>query len=315
MKKTLALFLMFMIAVSLICIFVSPSYGQSFEVTTDLQVKSYTSYMSPAAAFAIVGEVQNVGSDIIQNPGIRVVINDTTGRFLAEQVSSRVFADQISPGDTAPFIMHIVGQTSITGDLSWVNSGIGSIEFTCFGTASNIEFDSGLIVAANNTSADADGNYIIEGILLNTGDTYPQKSYVAGTFYNSNGEVIAIGFTDYLANYLAPGDSVQFAFGLFDILPSAASQIASYKLRAIAEGLLTQTPPTQSPTISPLPSTPLGTASGTSTAPTATDFSSPSVSNDALSSKTLYIVIAIIAIIVAAVIIALVLKRSKTKSA
>lgn len=300
MKKALTLILVFMITASVFGVFANNAYGQ-VSMTTDLQVKSYTYYTSPATSdFVLVGEVQNVGSETFHDARVRALIYNASDVLVSESVYSRIYADQILPNGTAPFYMLFTSSSSITGDLSWVNNSIARVDFFCFGSANTTQNEPGLVVGGHNGALDSSGDYVVTGIVINRGTSYPERCYVVGSFYDSSGEVIAIGISEYLTPYLAPNDYAQFSFGLFDASPAASSQVASYTLHAIADGTLSTTPPTAvpSPTNEPTDS-PNQTASPLD----------PSDSDNSAPPDTLYIVIAVVAIVIALIVLVLLLKR------
>ena len=305
MKKALTLALVIMVAASLVCVFAPQSFGQDVSLTEDVQVTSYTTYISPnTGAFVIVGEVQNVGTQYFHSARIRAVVYNSSDTYIAEPIVTYTYADQLAPGETAGFYMLFTAASSLTGDLSWVESGIDHIEFYAFGGADDTPQDSGVHVIAQNGAVTANGNYTVTGMVLNRGTEYPEKYFVVGTFYDASGKVIAIGISEYLDRYLAPNNVTSFFCGLYDAQTGIGNQIANFTLRTVVETSVTEAPtPTPSTTANPTASP------GTSTNPTTTTSASPSGSDNTGSSNTLYIVIAVVGIVVAVVVLVLLLRR------
>lgn len=303
MRKALTLVLVSILAASLLLVITPQSYGQDVVMTEDLRINSYSYYTSPnTGAFIVIGEVQNIGTRYFHSAIIGAAVFNSSGEFLAEPVVSFVYADQLAPGETAGFYMVFTAAKSITGDLSWVNSGFGNIEFYRYGGSDDTPRDTGLHIVVDNGATTGNGNYSVSGVVLNRGTKYPEKSFVAGTFYDSQGKVIAVGLSNYMTRYLVPNNVSEFTVGLYDAPANIGNQIASYSLRVVTEGTLNETPP--SPTITPT------TSPGSTPNPTSTSSAAPiNNDNNAASSNTLYIALAAIGIAVAVVVLVLLLKR------
>ena len=302
MKKTLTLVLVLMVAASMICVFAPQSSAYEVGLTEDLQINSYTYYTSEnTGAFIIVGEVQNVGTQYFHSARIRATIFNSSDAVIAEPVVSYTYADQIGPNEVAPFYMFFTAAGSTTGDLSWVTDGsIDRIEFYCFAGGDEVDESSGLYVVAHDGSVTSNGNYSVTGMLLNRGTGYPERYFVVGTFYDTAGDVAAIGISEYLPRYLAPNNVTSFILGLYDAPSGVGNQITDYSLRIVAEEVLDSVPTaTPSPTAT--------ASSGSTTTPSIT--ASPSGSDGSTSSNTLYIVIAAVGIAIAVVVLVLLLKR------
>ena len=66
------------------------------------------------------------------------------------------------------------------------------------------------------------------GTIVNNGTQTAQDPWVVATFYNSNGTVIGLNFTDYLTNSIAPGGAIEFFASPADDTPQLTSEIANY---------------------------------------------------------------------------------------
>jgi len=302
MKKPLTLLIVLVLAASFLCIFSPQINAYEFGLTEDLQVTSYTYYISEnTEAFVIVGEVTNVGDLYIHSARIRAVVYNSSDVQLAEPAASITYTDQIAPGESAPFYMYFTYLTSVTNDLSWASDGsVDHIEFFCFAGGDEIDSGSELIIGAHTPLLSQDGNYSVTGVAINRGALFPDKYYVVGTFYDAQGKVVAIGMSDYLTKYIGENEHTTFTCGLYDAPSGIGNQIANYSLRIVVESVVDEIPvSTSSPSAS----------ASTSPTATATSSAAPTSTPDTESSNTLYIAIAVIGIVIAIVVLVILLKR------
>ena len=144
------------------------------------------------------------------------------------------------------------------------------------------------------------------GNVQNTGSQSTNQTWVVATFYNSTGNAIAIGFSNYLTpTSLAPGSTATFMIYPHDYTDMVVSGIASYSLTIqtkLTEPSATPTPsPTQ--TVSPTP-----TSAGSPTpTPTGTGNGTP------LSDLYVYLAVAVVIIVVG--LVALVMRKRTGKNA
>jgi hypothetical protein len=153
----------------------------------------------------------------------------------------------------------------------------------------------------------------VTGTVQNTGSQTAQNITIFGTFYNSTGSVVAVGYSATLtpAN-LASSGTAQFKLGAFDLnqtLMPSNEKISSYSLLIQALGPILQG---TAPLITPYPS------SGDSTTQTNTSSPTGSPSSSSSSSEsTLIVIIVVIGILVALGAIVALRKRKpqETKTA
>jgi hypothetical protein len=110
-----------------------------------------------------------------------------------------------------------------------------------------------LSVSGDSGSADSEGVYWVSGYIQNSGTQAATNILVVGTFYNSAGTVVAIGYTDPLTpNPLEPSSSATFKVGAFDRNQTEVAsdqKIARYSLLVQAQApVLSGTPPSPTPT-------------------------------------------------------------------
>ena len=303
MKKIFALVLVFLASSLLLVTYLPISTAQN----QDFKVLNYSWYTSPTTGyFVVVGELQNIGSKVYGNAIIRGLVYTVDGVEQATETYSLVCASILEPNDTAPFYMEYTGVTSVMGNLSWVDIGVDYIEFNIFGTETQSQKYTGVEIKAHTGFADQAGTYTVTAVLWNNGDLYPENVWIVGSFYDSSGTVIAIGYSNYLMpKYMAPDSTATINFSPKDPAVQVGQRIASYNIQVLTAGQILENPPETSPSqsISPTPSS----SQSSSIEPTDNNGNAVSIPID-------YIYIAIIAVAIAVVLILLlvVLKRRKT---
>jgi hypothetical protein len=311
MKKLVGLALISLCLVSTLFVFFPKAQGQSESRLLNLRVSNYTWYIgSFSGYFIVVGEVQNNMSEIISNAIPTGTAYSVDGAVLATPDYGVIYATQLLPNETAGFYLAFPATQSASGDLSWSNN-VSRVDFSFYGTIKNTDDSIGLTVS-DSASVDSSGNYIVSGLVLNNGNTYPQNVMVVGTFYDINGEVVGIGYTStYIAQYLQPYASATFQYTVFDPATGVMSNIASHKTRALFFGSASTTPPSSSPSESISPSASPSSSASPSQEPTSSEDNKSNVP----SMTSIYVIVA--AVVIAAVIIALalVLRRGKKAKA
>jgi hypothetical protein len=210
----------------------------------------------------------------------------------------------------------------MTGSTIYTTNDVTSLEVTVLDadTTDNYQYQ-GLTVTSQSTSigntADDNGVYWVSGTLKNTGSETAGNLRVFGTFYNSAGQVVAVGGydgTEVLVASLAPGASKDFKFGAYDINQTSVPteyKIATYTLLVQADS---PTPTGTPPTVTPYPSNTFpkdgaATPNGNNPTDAPTDNNDPSgtqtpntggTSNDALSGipTWVYAVVGVVALVV-----------------
>jgi hypothetical protein len=312
-KKAATLMLVFICAASLFLAFSPSAHSQ----TDSLNVVSYSWYTSVwTGDFIVVGEVQNVGQDILSNAVITGIAYTTDQQAQATSDFTSIYTRELLPGGTAPFYMEFTPSGSNWGNLTWVELGIDRIDFHFFSTKLNsttpARYQDLRIMGATNYT-DAAGNYTATGVIWNTGTGYPEKVWVAAAFYDASNKVVAVGMSNYVTpRFLPPNNSTQFTVIPYDPTPSMASKITSFNLTVLTEGSTTQ--PTTTPTPSPSStSTPSTSSSPTSGPSTSADSSASPDSGDSggLAMKYVYAIIAAVVIAVAVIVVAFIVRKGR----
>jgi flagellar basal body-associated protein FliL len=233
--------------------------------TSEASVISYSWYTAPSNTvlasapgdFIVVGEVANVGSNIIQNVTLQATALSSTGATLAT-TTGQAFTYHTLPAQKAPFYLDFTDASSTTGNLNWISS-VSSVQISVTSVADTpYRQYAGVMVPAVGGSAPyipGNGSYIVIGAVVNNGTQTDQDPWVVATFYNSAGKVIGLNFTDELTSTLAPTDALRFFASPADDTPQLTSEIASYSLIVDSLTMSNSTSPTSSPTASPSKST------------------------------------------------------------
>jgi hypothetical protein len=259
MKKSVIL--AFVVTITMVlCMTLIPKV---FSQPDNIQVLSYNWYINPASPdlVTVVGEVQNVGPNIIDNVGVVATFYASDGTPIAGD-SGTSLTNQILPQQKAPFYIIVPTYDSLTG-FSWDPQSIDYLTILVY-RAEPTESSQyqGLEISSHESSTDAYGNYMVTGVVKNTGTQSTTQASVVATFYNSTGSVVAVGTSYLTPSSIAPGSTASFK-----IYPNAylavAGQVSSYSLLIQTQNTTPSATPTPSPTASPsLSPTPTPTEAG-----------------------------------------------------
>jgi hypothetical protein len=225
------------VLISLISLF-STFTPNVFSQPENVEVLSYSWYeMYNDHRFIIVGEVQNVGPNIIDFIGLRGVVYTKDDQFQAITYRS-AYSEQIMPQQKAPFQMYVYAETSEAGNLDWISIGVDHVAFAVLEANETDDYQyQDLEIISDSHSINSTGYYTVTGNLRNTGDQAAGKLWVVATFYNATGDVIAAGFSHYLdPDSLPPGQTTSFTVTPFDAPTQLSSQITDYALVIQTQG-------------------------------------------------------------------------------
>jgi hypothetical protein len=256
MKKSIVFFIVCLALVSLGLTLVPKVASQP----ENIKILSYSWYTDSYGNFIVVGEIQNIGPNTI----VSVVLSGIV--YTQDEVAqaygySPAYVNYLVPQQKAPFEMEFLPQTSVTGDLNWVSLGVTHVDFTVEKAETTDKYQyPGLSIKDNSGKVDSEGVYWVSGHVQNSGTEAATNVRVVGTFYNSSGTVVAIGYTDSIAGYtedqtpipLEPSATASFKVGAFDKNQSKVTsnqKIANYALLVQAEApILSGAPPSPTPT-------------------------------------------------------------------
>jgi len=216
------------------------------QVNPNVQVLSYSWYVNSAGHFIVVGEVQNDGNSTLMSVNVNATAMDSNGDQLAGN-SAMAYANYLDVSQTAPFYIDL-GAANYAGT-DW-GSTVASVSFNVYNTYSTtIQPYQGLsyIVAFNGT---LNGSYEVLGVVRNDGNQTANNVRVVGTFFNSGGTVVAVGYA-IVNGSLSSGNQTQFTVSEFDSSASLVAKISSYSL------MVQTTTPRANGNIGPTASSPL----------------------------------------------------------
>jgi hypothetical protein len=294
----------------------------------NVKIVSYSYYIDNQGFLDVVGEVQNVGPNTLTS----VIL---TGQVLASDQTVQADSytttgiDQftikyLDPGQKAPFYMNFYQPNNPQGG-SWYGADISGVKLIVAVANETTSYQypdltipsSTHSIGTNSNGATADyGVYWVNGNVKNTGSQTAQNITVFGTFYNTTGGVVAVGYSNQIGSLEASG-TASFKLGAFDLnqtLVPADQKIDHYSLLINALGPILQR-------TGPL-ATPYPTSSGTSTqnptnSPSSSQSNSPStpgsVENNNLTNFLNPSLIAIIVVIIIVVVLGVIVGLKKRK--
>ena len=266
LKKTLAFAILVVLALASFNFLTLPHVNAQ---TSEAQVLSYSWYTAPSTTttaeyindLIAVGEVQNTGSNTIGAVWVIGQAYDSNGTLLAS-AEGRSMVTNLAPNQKAPFYLDFTPENSVTQDQSWVpNVTSVTVSVATITNATDTQYAG--LTTSNLNGANNGGTYTVDGRIQNTGTQSVGDVAVVSTFYNANGTVVALGFSD-LGVALAPGESTTFAMTPWDDTGTLSSEIASYSILVQSTPITpAATPePTATPTTQPT-SSPSGTSNPT----------------------------------------------------
>jgi hypothetical protein len=251
----------------------------------NIKVLSYSWYIDSLGFFVAVGEIQNVGSSTIDTVVLSGSVYTKDGTDQSDSFPAQAYVKYLLPQQKAPFYMEFPTTSDSGGNLDWLSLGVDRVDFkveTAEATTSYQYPD--LTVKDSSGAADAEGVYWVRGTIQNTGTQAANNIRVIGTFYNSTGSAVAVGYTNPLtpATLTASG-TASFKVGAFDLNQTVVPpilKIYSYSLLIQADGpILSGTPP------------PVTTSTGS------TNSTSPSNPTDSPTPWSIYAIVAVVVIL------------------
>jgi len=323
MNKTVTIFIVILTICSLSLTLIPGALSQ--DQKGNVKILDYSYYTDSLGLIVVVGEVQNQGSNTVTSV---IVTGSIVSRDGTEQSSSYTIIG-IPPAEVtylnsqqkAPFYMDFYPpQNSPDGTWNSIDIASVNLQVAQANATANYQY-SDLTITGKQSSigstTDDKGVFWVNGNIQNTGSQTASNITVFGTFYNSTGATVAVGYGNTVAS-LSPSGSASFKLGAFDLNQTgipASKKITDYSLLINVQAPILQgTAPVIVPTASPGPITnPSPTATSTNSSPTATATQSGSVSTGSQETPTwIYAVIIVIAIVAVAAGL-LVLSKRKSK--
>ena len=231
MKKSLAVGLLIILTISSLSLILIPGAHSQVE---SVKILNYSYYVDSAGFLDVVGEIQNIGANTV-NP---VVLTGTATTLEGEQNPSytRAWVVDLVPQQKAPFYMEFSPPQGTTG---WFSEDVGDISLSvAMANATSDYLYPDLTITSSSGGVSHTGNfngaYVVNGVIKNAGTQSASNVSVVGTFFNSTGAVVGVGYIDQLTpSVLEPSKSLSFQVAAFDLNQSivpAALQIKSYSL-------------------------------------------------------------------------------------
>jgi hypothetical protein len=235
MKKT-SICLVALLAFCMLSLIVVSGVNSQVNETQNIKIGSYSYYIDSLGGLVVVGEIQNIGPDVID----QVVLTGTATSSDGGQSGSYAIAwvAQLLPQQKAPFYMEFYPPQNENG---WYGVGGINLNVESANATSSYQYPDLKITSSSGsvgTSGDYNGAYMVTGTIQNTGIQAATNLTVVGTFFNSTGVVVGAGYTNYLTpQTLNPSDSLSFQVAAFDLNQS----IVPSNLKITSYSLLVQT--------------------------------------------------------------------------
>jgi hypothetical protein len=285
----------------------------AFSQPENIKIVSYTYYIDNLGYLDVVGEVQNEGSNTVASVILTGTVYSTDGTDQADSYT-QAWVAYLTPQQKAPFYMDFYAPNN-SPDGTWFSVSVSNVALTVrqAEATANYQYPDLKITSSSASIGSGSGDkgvYWVSGTVQNTGSQTAQNITIFGTFYNSTGSVVAVGYSATLtpAN-LAPSGAAQFKLGAFDLnqtLMPSSEKITSYSLLIQVLGPILQG---TAPVITPSPS------SATSSSPATQSPDANSTSS--LNPEVIYAIVVVIAILAVAGTILVLRKRKpqETKKA
>ncbi len=295
---------------------------QAHSQTANIKIVSYSWYIDTAGLLDVVGEVENIGTNTVESVILNAQMTTTTGDQQSTQ--TMVFVKDMLPNQKAPFYMTFFLQADqTTGALPSI-ANVQILVAQAPTTTGYLYQDIKITAQQHSigTGTEDKGVYWVTGTVQNTGSQTATNVRVLGTFYDTAGNVIAVGgYTDTaLSTSLAPSAKTDFKFGAYDTnetLVSSDQKIASFTLLVqVEDPVLQGTAPliTPGPTVASTPSVNTSPTPSGNTSPTATQPSQTQTNNPTGTTTPAWLIPVVIIIIIAAIIGVTIFAFNKRKS-
>jgi len=207
LKKTLTVLFLAVLVLSVLLIITVPRAKADVSEAKVLNTNWYAASSSGLLAsstgdLVVVGEVENVGSGIVQNVTLSATATSSNGTTLGtastQNGEGTVFTYETLPQEKAPFVIDFPSSASWSSQVSNVNVTVVSVL-----DATSPPYQ-GLNMIGTPDAFNDSGIYTVVGTIINNGSQTMGYVWVVTTFYNSAGQVVGLNFTNYLATPSGP---------------------------------------------------------------------------------------------------------------
>lgn len=303
-----------------------PTGSSQTDASSDIKILNYNYYFDLQGYLVVVGEIQNTGSNVLNNIVIHGTVTPNDGTSPVETAGG-AWVTYMIPQQKAPLYLVFYSSDNIDG--TWSAGDVESINLEVVQAKVVTSYQySDIKIATQTTSigtGDEDkGVYWVHGTIENFGSQTAKNISVVATFYNASGAVVAAGHTydeTVIPNTLAPSKTATFEIAAYDLnmsLVPSRLQIDHYSLLLqVIEPLLQGDTPVITATPTPAPgasNTPTDTNTPTNTQNANTNPTDDSNTANAATPTWLYPAVIVI-VIVAVIGAALAVMKRKPKSA
>ena len=223
------------------------AFSQVSQADVNVKVLSYSWYASPSDGdFIVVGEVQNTGNSVLSSVSLNAAVYASDGTELVS-ASTTAYVSYLLPQQKAPFYIDFGSPGT---DTNSTYSSVSNVVFTITNAPTTIDQQYEGLSLNTGFNGALDGAYTVIGLISNIGNQTADGIRVVGTYYNSVGTVVAVGFNN-VTSSLIPNNSTTFTVSEFDAAPSLMSQISNYTLLVQTQTLQNNNSPSSSSTSAP----------------------------------------------------------------
>jgi hypothetical protein len=188
---------------------------------------NYTFYEDSLGNIVVIGEVQNVGSNVIANITLTGAITADT---VTAQGSCYAWGNYLLPGQKAPFYMEFYSQTTGT---SWAGLTKSDITLEVYNAPETSQYQyQNVQITSSQATPTATGEYWVTAQLQNNGTQTAQGVVVVATFFNSQGQAVGSGYINPIST-LAAGATTTIKVPCWDLnqtIVSSEQKIEAYRL-------------------------------------------------------------------------------------
>jgi hypothetical protein len=211
-----ASFIVLIIIIALPICVLSPTLPP--EIEEGLLILSHSTYVDSSGYFRIVGEVQNMGQDNTEKNKIIATFYDEQGAPNLT-ASCDCYLDVVKPGEKSPF------EIVFPSPLNLVDYAL-----TAAWQVTDTEPNRQIVPREIEAKIDVDGYYTVTGQVTNTNEKPIDIMMIVGSFYDSEGTIVATGIAFADVTPLQTGETANFTMV---IDPSISSKISSYSLQLV----------------------------------------------------------------------------------
>jgi len=197
------------------------SFTLPAKATVELNILNDTGYLDDYGWYHVPGEVENVGDQAVKYVRIKVFFYNASDDLLCTK-DRRTELDTINPDRKSPFEVTLSNEV-LASEVDHYSLTVLSYDVT---SAKPI----GLKILTNNSYIDEWGDMIINGTIKNIGTETAENLKVIATYYDADGNVMAVEYSYTDPINIEPGLVFPFEIELYE--DERIPYITSYELTA-----------------------------------------------------------------------------------